>query len=46
MATLSHMTSDKIILNATLVFILNDSPKFEIDVPNSRPSYQSSNFGP
>jgi len=26
MATLSHMTSDKMILNATLVFILNVSP--------------------
>jgi len=33
------MTSDKMILNATLVFILNVSPKFEIVVPNLRPSY-------
>jgi len=34
MAALSHMTSDKMILNATLVFILNVSPKFEVVVPN------------
>jgi len=39
MAALSHMTSDKMILNATPVFILNVSPKFEIVVPNLRPSY-------
>jgi len=39
MATLSHMSSDKMILNATLVFILNVSPEFEIDVPNLRPCY-------
>jgi len=41
MAILSHMISDKMILNSTLVFILNVSPKFEIVVPNFRPSYQS-----